>query len=118
MKKPLKIALFSGLIFPGIGHFMLKKYYRALLLLISFASCSYIYFTDAMAKANEVLLQVENGKVALDATAITNALNNISSGLSPQQLSVLGYIMLFIWLVAVLDSYRIAKKQTPADEYK
>jgi len=111
MKKPLKMALFSGLIFPGIGHFMLKKYMRAAFLFTSFAVTSYFYFTDAMSKAETILLKIQTGEIALDATAITQALENINTGFSQQQLSLLSYAMLCIWLVAVVDSYRAAKKQ-------
>ena len=110
MKKPLKIALFSGLVFPGVGHFMLKKYLSAAILFSSFAISSYIYFKDAMAKVSDILQQVQNGTVALDTTAITTALANISTGLSQQQLSFLSYFMMLIWLVSIIDSYRLAKK--------
>jgi hypothetical protein len=109
MKKPLKVALYSGLLFPGIGHFMLKKYFRGLILFSSFAISTYIYFTDAMAKANEVIQQVQKGEISLDTTAIEAALSNISTGLSQQQLSLLGYFMMFIWLVGIIDAYRMAK---------
>ena len=110
MKKPLKVALFSGLVFPGIGHFMLKKHIQGSVLLFSFALASYFYFTDAMAKAETVLAKVQNGEIALNSVAITKALENTNSGFSEQQLSLLSYLMLAIWLVAVIDSYRIAKK--------
>jgi len=111
MKKPLKVALFSGLVFPGLGHFMLKKYFRAGLLFTSFAVTSYFYFTDAMSKAESILFKIQNGEIALDATAITMALENINIGFSQQQLSLLSYLMLVIWLAAVIDSYRVAKNQ-------
>jgi hypothetical protein len=110
MKKPLKMALFSGLIFPGLGHLLLKKYLRAGALFTSFAVSSYFYFTDAMAKAETILAKVQSGELALDTAAITKAIENINTGFSQQQLSLLSYVMLFIWLAAIIDSYRVAKK--------
>ncbi len=115
MKKPLKVALFSGLIFPGIGHFMLKKYLTGGILFFSFAISCYFYFTDAVAKTETILAKIQNGEIALDSAAIAKALENINSGFSQQQLSLLSYFMLAIWLVAVIDSYRIAKKSFPKE---
>jgi len=120
MKKPLKVALFSGLIFPGVGHFMLKKYFSGGLLLSSFAIALYFITSDIIDKSKEILQQVQSGAIPLDVNAISTALNNISTGLSQQQLSQISYVLLFIWLISIIDSYRLAvglSKKKSANSY-
>jgi len=117
MKKSLKVVLFSGFVFPGVGHYMLKKYYRALMFSISFAVVLTVYANDVFNKAQQLVQQIQQGSVALDAVAITKALENLTIGFSQQQLSWLGYTLLLIWLLAIVDAYRIATKEiTKVDE--
>ena len=51
-----------------------------------------------------------NGEVALDPQAISVALNNTHSDLSMQTLTIISYLILAIWLFAIVDSYRLANK--------
>jgi hypothetical protein len=108
MKKPMKVALLSGLVFPGIGHFVLKKYYRAFTFALSFAVLLSIYINDVFYKTQLIVEKIQQGKIALNANAISQAIENLSIGYNSEQLNLLGYVLLSIWLLAIVDAYRVA----------
>lgn len=58
MKKPMKAALLSAFIFPGIGHFLLRKYMRGAVL--AGAAFAGLYFL--IARTVETALQI-TGKI-------------------------------------------------------
>jgi hypothetical protein len=110
MKTPLKAALVSAFVFPGVGHIMLKKYLSGCALLASFAIALYVYLNDIIDKVQQVLTQVQSGSIPLTVDAITSALATVSTGLTMQTLNNISYLLLLIWLLSIADAYRVASK--------
>ena len=107
MKKSLKAVLVSALIYPGLGHFIFKKYVVGIAFIISFSIPLLLLIQGMLAKANQVVLQIQQGETALDVTAISNSLMTSSD---MQTLDTYTYIMLAIWIISVLDVYRVSRK--------
>ena len=107
MKLALKSALFSSLVYPGAGHFILKKYVACVVLASTFSLPLLLILSDVVSIAQTLITQIETGKIPLDVIEIQRQLlNRIDTqimGESNSTLLVLG----LIWAVGIIDSYRI-----------
>jgi len=112
MKKPFKAILVSALVYPGLGHIFLKYYTQGLLIIASFSLPLWFIISDVITKTNQVIAEVQNGQVPLDAVAISDAISH-SSGTDMQTLSIYSYVMLAVWVIAIVDIYRITRKIKP-----
>ncbi len=109
MNKAYKATLLSALIFPGLGHLMLKKHPQAIFFLGTTSYACYLLLASAIAVALQIVSQVESGKL-LKITDILHFLaDKASSGYSAE----IQYAMLWVllsWLVATLDTYRLDRQ--------
>lgn len=110
MKRSTKAALLSGLVFPGLGHMLLKQYRRGWMLLLCALAALSVVVTIAVRQAMAVVDRIERGEVAADAGAITElAADSISSADSSlANICLIAFIV--CWLVGIIDSYRLGSK--------
>lgn len=112
MKKTTMAVLLSALAFPGAGHLYLKHVKRGTLLLIIFSAFLYKVINSAYQQAQFVYEQILAGHVQLTQQAIAQFMvENADDMAQLQQASSASYIMLILWLIGILDSYRLAKKR-------
>jgi hypothetical protein len=111
MKKPIKAALLSAFVYPGAGHFLLKKYYHTAVFAFTFSVPLYFIVSEIFAKAEQVVEQIKNGEIPLDITAISESLSSAMSGDATQELNTKVYILVIIWLISIIDSYRIGRTE-------
>jgi len=109
MEKSVKAALLSALVYPGAGHYFLKKNIMCVVFVIAFSVPFYFIISDLIEKAEHVVEQIENGKIPLDITAISESLTQSTVGVAAQELNVSMYLLVIIWLVGIVDSYRIGR---------
>ncbi len=109
MNKPLKAALFSAFIFPGAGQILLKKYVSACYF-IAFAGVGlYLLFSSLMARAQEIIDKIQSGEVAVDLTTIIALVHQQSiTNTGPLRPALI--LLLVVWLVSVIEAYRVGKK--------
>ena len=107
MKKSIKAALLSAFVYPGVGHFFLKKYYHTAVFACAFSVPLYFIVSDIFTKAEQVVAQIKNGEIPLDIAAISESLSSSMAGDATQELNTKVYILVIIWLISILDSYRI-----------
>ncbi len=109
MKQSTKVALLSLLVFPGVGHLVLKKYAIAVAFSASFAYLLLGLVKDIHDKTQQVIESIIRGEIPIEISAIQQAL--IAQGaLENPNLSNIGYMLLLIWALAAFDAYRIANK--------
>ena len=109
MRKPFKAVLLSALVYPGLGHFLLKHYIQGCLIIVAFTLPLWFLISDMVAKTNQVIAQIQNGQIPLDSVAISDAISN-SSGTELQTLTIYSYVMLGVWIIGIVDVYRISRK--------
>jgi hypothetical protein len=108
MNKPIKAALFSALIFPGAGQLLLKKYVSATYFAVFAGVGLYFLFSNVMSKAQDIIDKVQRGEVSADLATLSELVNQqwASDSLSPALI-----ILLMVWLVSVVEAYRVGKKE-------
>jgi len=109
MKKTKKAVLLAILVFPGAGHIYLKKYLPAIGFIGAFAFLLSIIISSLVERAEKVSQKIVSGDIPLDVAAISQALAEQSAN-SGQQSSFTAYALLFIWLFAIFDTYRLARQ--------
>ena len=98
--------LLSGLVFPGIGHLVLKHYLRASVLIIATLIALSAIVTVLV---RHTLNVIDSGAVPVDAGAIAEL---VSSSIGSTDNSIINYSLLVVvacWFVGIIDSYRLAK---------
>ena len=111
MKKSSKAALLSGLIFPGIGHFVLKQYLRgSILMLIALVALSVIV-TRIFQQALTIVDRINSGEIPADTVAIAEMVSNSTSAADSLIDNIALIVLLACWLVGIVDSYRLGAAQ-------
>jgi len=119
MKKSVKFSLLSALVFPGLGHLLLKKYIPASIILTSVTISLYVLINDVATRVSMISEQLLNGKIANDILSIIEAIEQQSASIDPQQMNIASSVLIFTWLFSIIDSYRLGriadKHQTAVD---
>ena len=84
MKKSVKAALLSAFVYPGMGHFYLKKHAMFAVFACAFSVPLYFIISEIMAKAENIVEQINNGEIPLDIAAISQSLSSSAVGVDAQ----------------------------------
>ena len=110
----MKAALLSAFVFPGVGHFFLKKHIRgAILAGASFASL-YLVISKTVEWSLQIADKIQRGDVPLDVTAITEIVLQQSTGSQAQLFNIATTVFTISWLIGIIDSYRVGCLQDKA----
>jgi len=117
MKRSIKAALLSGLVFPGIGHLYLKRYIHGTILCMASASAVYYIVSVAVTTALEVVekIQSESSGAASDMAAITDLVSQQSSG-TEQPMNIVTIVFVVCWVIGIVDSYWQGRVQEKAEQ--
>ncbi|MBL0711547.1 MAG: hypothetical protein JJV99_11105 [Colwellia sp.] len=69
----------------------------------------YLLFVDLYTNAQVILQQVQRGEVSADLESITELVHQQSANITETSSPALT-ILLFTWLVSVIEAYRVGKK--------
>jgi hypothetical protein len=111
MNKPMKAALLSAFVFPGIGHFLLKKYIRGAVLAGAAFAGLYLLIARTVETALQIAGKIQSGEVQLDATTITELVSKQATDTEAQLLNIAAAVLIISWLIGIFDSYRVGRAQ-------
>ena len=111
MKKSTKAALLSALVFPGMGHFHLKKYIPGVVLAGSVFAGLYFLITKTLERTLHIADKIQGGEVQPDIAAISALLLEQPTGAEAQLLNAATAVLIISWLISIVDSYRIGRAQ-------
>jgi hypothetical protein len=111
MSKSLKAALLSALVFPGIGHFSLKKPLQGSLLSGITIVCLYFLLTAVVDIAQRLSVKIQSGEVPFDVTKISELVSQQLAGSDGQLVNIPSLLLVICWVVGVVDSFRIGWMQ-------
>lgn len=114
MSQSLKAALFSAFVFPGSGHFLLKKRVHGSLLAGVSILCVWALLSTALEKAQEISFKIQSGEIPLDINRITEEVSKQVAGGGTQLADIATYLLLICWLLGIVDSYRVGRLQDKA----
>jgi len=110
MKYSLKGALWSGVVFPGLGQIILKHYKRGIVLILTVSASLTVIAIKAAQYAFTVLEMIELEGGVIDLKTITDAATQASST-SDSLVFNLGLMLIVVcWIFGIVDAYRIGRK--------
>jgi len=111
MSNSLKAALLSGLVFPGIGQVVLKRYRRGVVLMLIVLACLLIVVAKAVQQAFSILKQIELAGGTINVDAILNVATQSSTNSDSLLFNSILLLIIVCWILGVVDAYRIGKKR-------
>jgi hypothetical protein len=112
MNKSLKSALLSALIFPGCGHFFLKKNIQGALLAVVAMLCLILLMSAVIDTAQAVAVRIQTGEIPLDINQITSAIRDQRASDSAGWLNGPLLVFSLCWIVGVVDAYRVGRSHS------
>lgn len=113
MKRSMKAALLSALVFPGVGHFLLGRAARGCLFLLP-AALAAVYLSGAvLQRANEVIAQIESGTLPLDPQRIAERMS-ATPGAEGPLMTLAATVALLCWAGSIVDALLIGEPKQPA----
>ena len=110
MKKVEKALLLSMLVFPGTGHILLKRYTYGFCLIIIASIASYFLIYGVIHQALEIADKIKSGEIYPDLSVILTLVSNQSASSEFQSLNTAMIVLLVVWLVGIVDTYRIGRQ--------
>ncbi len=112
MKKSVKAALWSGLVFPGTGHFILKSYQRGLIVFVPAMISMGLYLDGRYEQVKFVWDKLESGAIPPDPISIAALLDSV-----PQTpvADVAFWVFMLCWVLGMVDAYRLGSSLEPKD---
>lgn len=111
MNKSTKAVLLSALLFPGFGHFYLKRRFIGCFLTVISVVCLCFVIVSIFSLAKAISDKILTGEIAPDIIEITTAITKALAETGLHQLNLLTIVIISCWIIGVLDSYRIGRKE-------
>jgi hypothetical protein len=110
MKRTTKAVLWSGLAFPGAGHFFLKQNQRGLFLFVPALISACVYFYCRYVQVNFIWDKISSGAVSPDIAGVTALLDS-----APQFpiADMAFWVLAACWALGIIDAYLLARKTEP-----
>ena len=111
MTRSTKAALLSGLVFPGIGHMVLKQYLRGSAVMISALIASSVIVTVVIQRALTIVDRINSGDIPVETGAIAEMVSNSTNGADSLIENISVIVLGACWLIGIIDSYRLGIAQ-------
>lgn len=116
MKLSVKVLMYSGLVFPGAGYFMLKKKLRGAMAFAITISCLLFIMREIFHRANIVAEKLIHGDIVYDIAIIREQILLTPGSLSEGTMNTLSMVIGMVWFVSMLDSYYLARRRETRQE--
>jgi hypothetical protein len=110
MKNAVKGALFSSLVFPGLGQVVLKSYWRGAIIISAVLVALSILVKRAVNTAQAVVDELLLDGGVIDMSRISDAATEASTMSADITSNSLLLLLLFCWVFSTVDAFRIGKK--------
>ena len=110
MKKNLKAALLTAVVYPGAGHFSLKKHLIGSIFAGVFSILLILTLKDIFAIAQCTANELVSGKIPMRIAGILKAAQQPSDECA--KLAQYKYVplMVIVWALSIVDAYRLGRK--------
>jgi hypothetical protein len=111
MKRSSKAALLSGLVFPGIGHMVLKQYLHGSVLMLSALVAFSVIITRIFQRALTIVDRINSGDIPIETGSIAELVSNSTTGVDSCIENTAVIVLAACWLIGIIDSYRLGVAQ-------
>ncbi len=111
MRNTIKAVLLSALVFPGTGHFSLKKPVHGTVLVVITFICLYVLFSTAMDITKELSGKIQGGEIPYDTEVVRDLVTEKLSAGEYQYVSFSVIGLMACWIFGIVDSFRIGQSR-------
>ena len=111
MQLSVKVLLYSGLVFPGAGYFVLEKMYRGGVALVITLVCLVFIMSDVIHRATVIAEKIVRGEVPYDISVVREQIFLTPGELSDGTISLLSITIGLVWLISLIDGYYLARRK-------
>ena len=115
MSRSVKAALLSAFVFPGVGHFYLKKRISGTVLAGAALASLFFVISKSLESAQQIAEQIQSGDGPLDIAEISGLLAEQPAGSESQLFNIASAVFVVSWLVGIFDSYRTGRAMSKND---
>ena len=108
MKESTKSTLWSVFIFPGAGHFYLKKWLAGTVSAIIASAALVVILAGVIERANRIAEKIMLGEVPLDIGIIMDLVSR-QTAQGDTTLDTAMYTLIAVWIIAALDAFRLGR---------
>jgi hypothetical protein len=116
MNKSMKAALLSALVFPGAGHFYLKKHLVGIILTAAALTSLAVVISQALERAQKIAEKIQSGDIPLDIAMISELVSEPPTGSEANLLNIASAVLIITWLIGIIDAYRIGRATTEVSQ--
>lgn len=109
MKPTTKAALVSALIFPGLGHLVLKRPLRGCLFIVPALLAIGFLLRTTLELANRLVDEINSGKLAIDPFQIIERIH--AAGVDNPATNAASLVILLCWVGSVADAYWLGRQR-------
>lgn len=109
MTHSLRTVLLSGLVFPGLGQWLLGHRIRAVTFMLAVSICLVVIVSQATQQAYAVLDQIQAAGSALDIATISDAATQATRNSDNSAVHVALIALMLVWVVSMIDAYQVGR---------
>jgi len=103
MKAKTKAVLISALLFPGLGHFVLKRAMRGCLFIVPTLLAIGVLLRATLALADQLVAEIQSGALPLDIPLIMERIS--AAGGDDTSTNVASLVIVVCWLGSIFDAW-------------
>ena len=107
MNNAWKGALLSGLLIPGLGQVVLKRYKRGVTIMLVFLASLSVVAAKALQQALAILEKIESKGGAIGMGTISDAASEASTASGDVVFNLFLLLAVLCWIAGIIDAYRI-----------
>ena len=114
MKQSYKAALLSALVYPGSGHFLLKRHWTGAILAATTTACLVALILRALEIARTISDRLLNGELAPDIDRILAEVSAQSAAADSYTVTISVWLLLACWIGGSIDAFRLGRRADQA----
>lgn len=115
MNNAIRAALLSGLVLPGLGQVLLKRYFRGMvLILLALVSTGFI-MVEAVQEALQVLERIAIDGAPVDIGKVFKAVSEPATAWDNHVIHLALLALIFCWISGVVDAIITGRKMDRAE---
>lgn len=107
MKAKTKAALISALLFPGLGHFVLKRAMRGCLFIVPTLLAIGVLLRTTLALADQLVAEIQSGALPFDIPLIMERIS--AAGGDDAATNAASLVILVCWVGSIADAWWIER---------
>jgi beta-lactamase regulating signal transducer with metallopeptidase domain len=111
MNNSIKGALLSGLVFPGLGQFVLKHYKRGIAFMLAILVGLSVIIVKASQQALAIVEKIQSEGGAIDMNTISKAATQASTTSESLTFNLVLLLIIVCWIIGIVDAYRLGRKK-------